>query len=131
MSEHKVPFWSSFLRSQMGSLLASATDISSLFILTEFIGFYYLVSTAIASGLGAIVGFLILRYWAFKRTDKSWGLQALKYGIASIVILLCNVAGMYLLTDGMNIQYMYSKLIISILIGVLISFPIFRYWVYK
>lgn len=130
-SEHKVPLVKSFIRAQFTSIAASLTDIGSLFLFTEYGGIYYLISTALASTCGAIVGFFLGRHWTFERSDQGvWG-QALKYGIASIIIMLCNVAGMYLLTDGLDIQYMGSKLIISILIGLCVSFPLFRYWVYK
>jgi len=131
MSDHKVPLWTSFYRSQFASLIASITDISCLFVFTEFAGIHYLVSTAMASSCGAIVGFLIGRFWAFKSTDKGMGWQATKYGLASVIILLVNVLGMYLLTDLAGLQYMYSKLVVSLLVGFLVSFPLFRYWVYK
>lgn len=128
---HKVPLWTSFFRSQLASLVASAADILSLFLLTEFGGIHYLVSTALATAIGAVVGFLIGRYWAFQRTDKAFAWQATKYGLASFVILCCNVAGMYLLTDLCGVQYMVSKLIVSVLVGFFVSFPMFRYWVYR
>jgi len=131
MAEHKVPLVKSFIRAQFTSLAASATDISSLYLFTEYAGIYYLISTALASTCGAVVGFFMSRHWTFEKTeDGLWG-QAWKYAVASIIILLCNVAGMYLLTDGLNIQYMGSKIIISVLVGFCVSFPLFRYWVYK
>lgn len=131
MTEHKVPLWTSFFRSQVASILASITDIGSLFLFTEYGGIHYLISTALATACGAVVGFLIGRHWAFKRTDKGLGWQATKYGLASLVILVFNVVGMYLLTDLMGMQYMWSKVIVSIIVGFCVSFPMFRYWVYR
>ena len=79
----KVPFWQSLIKSQLGSFLATVFDFSSLYILTEFVGIYYVASAGIASGIGAVVGFLVQRYWAFKRTEKNWKWQAVKYGLVS------------------------------------------------
>ena len=127
----KVPFVESFFKSQFSSIAATLVDFLTLIGLTELVGIYYLVSTAIASVAGAIVSFLLGRHWAFRRADRSILPQAQKYALASFCILLCNVGGMYLFTDIIGIQYVYSKIIVSIIIGVLISFPLFRYFVYK
>lgn len=129
--EKKVPFFKSFYRSQIGSILATLTDLTSLFCFTEFLGIYYVVSAGLASGLGAIVGFIILRKWAFERTDRPLAMQAFKYGLVSLLILLLNMGGIYLITEYASLPYMYSKVIIAIIIGFLVSFPLFRYYVYR
>lgn len=103
----------------------------SLFVLTEYVGIYYVYSAGIASALGAITSFLSLRYWAFKRTEKKILGQAFKYIMVSGLILLLNMGGIYLLTDIAGFQYMISKIIIASFIGIFISFPLFRYWVYR
>ena len=131
MDDQKVPFFQSFIKSQLGSSLATLFDFSSLYILTEWAGIYYVISAAIASSIGAVVGFLVLRHWAFRRTDKTWFYQAIKYGIASLLILLLNVVGIYCITEFLSFQYMVSKLFIAFIIGIFVSFPLFRYYVYS
>jgi len=131
MTRHKVPFIESFFKSQFSSLTATTVDFVTLVFLTEILGIYYLISTAIASGFGAIVSFFMGRHWAFKKAELNIYKQATKYALASLLILLCNVAGMYLFTDILNFQYIISKIFISILVGFLISFPLFRYFVYR
>ncbi len=131
MNDQKVPFLQSFIKSQLGSSLATLFDFSSLYILTEWAGIYYVVSAAMASSVGAVVGFLVLRHWAFRRTDKTWFYQAIKYGVASLIILVLNVVGIYCFTEFLNFQYMVSKLFIAFIIGIFVSFPLFRYYVYS
>ncbi len=130
-SSHKVPFLQSLVKSQLGSFLATAFDFCSLYILTEWAGIYYVISSGIASGIGAVVGFVVQRNWAFKRTDKAWGYQAVKYGLVSLLILLLNMAGIYFFTEYFQFQYMISKVLIAFLIGICVSFPLFRYYVYS
>ena len=130
-SSPRVPFWKSLVKSQMGSFLATAVDFVSLSLLTDIFGIYYVVSAGVASGLGAVVGFLIQRNWAFKRTDKKWQTQAIKYGLVSVFILLLNMGGIYFFTEVIDFHYMISKIFIAILIGIFVSFPLFRYYVYK
>lgn len=131
MSEAKVPFFQSLIKSQLGSFLATAFDFTSLYLLTEWAGIYYVLSSGIASGIGAVVGFIVQRNWAFKRTDKEWGYQAVKYGLVSLLILVLNMGGIYLFTEYFSFQYMVSKIIIAFIIGIFISFPLFRYYVYS
>ena len=130
-AQAKVPFIESFFKSQFSSIVATLVDFLTLIGLTELLGIFYLVSTAMASVAGAIVSFMLGRHWAFRRADKHIGPQAMKYALASFCILLCNVGGMYLFTDILGIPYVYSKIIVAIIVGVVISFPLFRYFVYK
>ena len=129
--EAKVPFFKSFFRAQIGSILATLVDVVSLYCFTEFLGIYYVLSAGIASGLGAIVGFIIMRHWAFERADRGVAYQAIKYGVVSLLILVLNMGGIYIFTDLCGLPYMYSKIIIATLIGLFVSFPLFRYYVYS
>ncbi len=131
MSDPKVPFFISFIRSQIGAITATAVDMLSLYLLTDHAGIYYVYSAGIASALGAITSFLILRYWAFESTEHKIVAQAFKYVCVSALILVLNMGGIYLFTDLIGCQYMVSKLIIAAIIGIFISFPLFRYWVYR
>ena len=131
MSSDKVPFFTSLVKSQLGSFLATIFDFSTLFALTEWVGVYYVISSGIASAVGAVVGFVVQRNWAFKRTEKGWGYQAIKYGLVSVLILILNVIGIYLFTETFGFQYMISKVIIAFIIGIFVSFPLFRYYVYN
>ena len=106
-------------------------DVLSLYAFTEYLNIYYVYSAGMASALGAITSVLILRYWAFESTEHKIIKQALKYVCVSALILLLNMGGIYLFTDIIGFQYMLSKIIIATLIGIFISFPLFRYWVYK
>jgi len=141
MSEPKVPFGISFIRSQFTAIAATAADFISLFLLQEGQLYQKLLSltdarsllyaTATASVIGAIISFTLGRQWAFKSTEKNIYYQALKYAIASSIIALVNVAGMQLLSNTMGNPYMLSKLVIAAVTGIFISFPLFRYWVFK
>jgi putative flippase GtrA len=105
--------------------------MSSLFAFTEWLHIYYVVSAGLASALGAITSFTILRHWAFEKADKPIVQQAFKYIAVSLLVLLFNMGGIYLFTDIVGFQYMISKIIIAVIIGVFISFPLFKWWVYK
>lgn len=131
MAESRVPLFQSFYRSQIGSFMATIVDVTTLYLLTEFLNVYYVISAGIASGLGAVVGFTVLRIWAFKQTDKPIAAQAIKYAMVSLLILILNMGGIYIVTEHLGLQYMISKLVIAFFIGIGVSFPLFRYYVYS
>lgn len=129
--QEKVPFLESFLKSQASSVLATAVDFAVLIGLTELLNVYYVHSVAIGAAAGAIVSFYLGRNWAFRRTDGKLSYQAIRYLFTSSASLFFNTYGVFLLTESCGIQYIYSKLIISFLVGVLFNFFMFRYFVYR
>jgi len=129
--DDKVPFFTSFIRSQMTSLIATAFDYLVFFTCVELMEVYYVTAAAISAAVGAIISFYLGRTWAFRRRDGSLSAQAVKYLLTSGVSLFLNTAGIYLLTDYANIPYGFSKVIISILIGIFFNFLMYRYFVYR
>jgi len=129
--KRKVPFLESFYKSQIGSVLATATDMIVLVFCTEILLIYYVISAAIGAFCGAVISFYIGRNWAFRRKDGKLSSQAIRYFFTSASSLLLNVGGIYLLTDLIGLQYIISKIVISAIIGVFFNFFMFRYFVYK
>ena len=127
----RVPFITSFIRSQMSSAIATAMDFTVFVFLTEIIKVYYVAAAAIAAFVGAIISFFLGRNWAFSRKDGHLTLQAVRYIITSSTSLLLNTYGIYALTEYAGIQYIYSKIIISLLVGVFFNFFMYRYFVYR
>lgn len=127
----RVPFVTSFVRSQMSSAAATALDFTVFVFLTEILNIYYVTAAAISAFAGAIISFFLGRNWAFRRKDGHLTYQALKYIITSSSSLVLNTYGIFALTEYAGIPYIYSKVAISLLVGVFFNFFMFRYFVYK
>jgi len=125
-----VSFFTSLWRAQATSILATGTDISVFFGL-QFCGVFYVISTIIGALCGAAVSFNLSRNWAFKSTENKASTQLMKYACASGFSLLMNVAGMILFVEKLEINEELSKIPVAILVGLLINFPIFKFWVFK
>ena len=127
----RVPFVTSFFRSQMSSILATLIDFLVFIFLEKIILIYYVLAAGISAIAGAIVSFLLGRNWAFRKKDGHLTSQAFRYIITSSTSLLLNTYGIYLLTENLVIDPLYSKIIISLLVGVFFNFLMYRYFVYK
>ena len=133
-STHKdqhVSFFTSLWRSQATAIMATAVDFSVYFVLFHFISIYYVTASGIGAFCGAIVSFFLSRNWAFKSTDDLMRNQMLRYGCASGISLFLNVYGIYFIVETFGIEETIAKVLTSILIGLFVNFPIFRYWVFR
>lgn len=131
MTKSKEPFIGSFFRSQAASFASSMTDFLTFLFLTEVVGLWYIASNVISSLLGAIVSFTLGRNWAFKKTDVRKRGQIFRYAITSISSLILNTAGLYMMTEWGGLHYFYSKVFVSLIIGVTFNFLMFRYFVFR
>lgn len=129
--EQHVPFFTSLWRSQATAIMATATDFSIYFVLFHFVSIYYVTASGVGAFCGAIVSFFLSRNWAFKSTEDKMRNQMIRYGCASGISLFLNVYGIYFIVETFEIKETIAKVLTSILIGLFINFPIFRYWVFR
>ena len=124
-------FSHTFLKSQITAVLATAVDFIVLFFLVEFFQVWYVSSAAIAAFCGALTGFLFGRHWAFIAKEDKWHHQASRYVIVAAGSMGLNTLGIYLITEGLSIHYMTSKVIISIIVAVGFNYPLHKYFVFR
>lgn len=97
--------------------LAFLVDYGLLYILTEFIGIYYILSASISFIIGLIINYIISTHWIFTKSKFSnSAIEFTIYGAIGVVGLLLNDLLLYLLTDILLVHYMISKLITAALV---------------
>ncbi|MCF8246503.1 MAG: GtrA family protein [Saprospiraceae bacterium] len=121
---------SPWMRSQVAAVLATGTDFLVTIGLKELAGLWYVASNATGAFCGAVVSFLLLRNWAFKRHDQQWHGQAVRYVLASGLSLLMNTGGVWFLTETFDIQYIVSKTIVAIVMGLTVNYLMFKHFVF-
>ncbi len=129
--DSKTPFWKSFYRSQFASIVATGADFFITIFFTEIFKIWYVISNACGAFTGAVISFLLGRNWAFNRKHDKWHWQAVRYAITSFLSMILNTGGVWLITEFLGIQYVISKVMVAILVGVFFNFPMFRYFVFK
>jgi|SRR3989344_944878 len=117
-------------KSQASSLLATLVDYGALIILVEFFEVYYVVAVAIGAALGAVTNFTANRIWTF-HSHGQLNSEIYRYALVSMGSLVWNTFLVWLLTEEASIAYYFSKIIVSIAIGLVWNYPLHRYWVFK
>lgn len=106
-----------FLRYILVGWIVFIIDFSSLFILTEVFGIYYLISAALAFTLGLIANYFLSISWVFNTrilTKRHFELGI--FAVIGIIGLFFNEVLIWFLTEDQEINYLISKIFASVLI---------------
>lgn len=85
-----------------------------LYALTEYIGFYYLVSAIFAIEASIITNFLLNDYWTFdggnnSRMAKKWK-RFVSFQVVSVLGVVINLAVLFILTEFIGLWYILSNI---------------------
>ncbi|OPX29064.1 MAG: polysaccharide synthesis protein GtrA [Candidatus Cloacimonas sp. 4484_143] len=97
--------------------IAFVVDFVSLYLLTEFAGFHYLYSAAIAFILGLIINYILSILWVFNgRTVNKKIIEIIIFAVIGIIGLGLNELMIWFFTEQLTIYYLYSKLISTVIV---------------
>jgi putative flippase GtrA len=100
-----------------GGGVAFAVDFISLFVLTNYLGIYYLISAAIAFTLGLLLNYILSVKWVFnRRTIENRTFEFGIFAFIGIVGLGLNEVFIWFFTQDLQIYYLISKILASIII---------------
>jgi putative flippase GtrA len=86
-------------------------EYSALYLLTEYLGIYYLISSAISFAASVVINYLICILWVFQGTKDQGTKSKFIFVASSIVGLFMNQFIMWFFVDQIGIYYMYAKII--------------------
>lgn len=96
---------------------AFTVDYSLLFLLTEFVGIYYILSATISFIVGLVINYIISTQWIFKKSKLSNRfVEFFIYGVIGVIGLVLNDLLIFLFTDIMGYHYLISKIIAAALV---------------
>ena len=134
-----------FIRAQFSSQVASATDFLVTILLVKLFGVYYVYATFTGSVCGGIVNCIINYKWTFKSKECKKRHVIVKYLLVWIGSILLNTWGIYFMTETISrnpwVQetlkhyiddlFVFSKIVVSLLVGFLWNYNMQRIFVYK
>ena len=120
-----------FLSAQVAAIIGTAVDFGVVIFLTELLGMWYVVSNVIGATCGAVTNFFLGRNWVFSATQNKISHQAFRYFLVATGSMILNTLGVYLLTEFTVLNYIYSKIIVAVLIAFTFNFLLQKYFVFK
>ena len=98
--------------------IAFLIDSTILFILTDYVGVHYLISSMISFTVSVIFNYIMSILWVFDVNKNQTRRDIVIFFILSLIGLGINQLIMYISVDLMNIYYMISKVISTALVMV-------------
>ncbi|HEY4482775.1 MAG TPA: glycosyltransferase [Candidatus Paceibacterota bacterium] len=109
---------------------AAFVDIFSLYVLTEWLGLWYLISAGLAFLVAFWVSFFMQKHWTFQDGSAQSRKQAVVYFGVALVNLGVNTLLMFFLVDLVHLWYVFAQMITGGLIA-FSSFFIYRKFIFK
>jgi putative flippase GtrA len=123
--------FTSLLRHQLSSFVSGGVDFGTMIALVHFCAFGPTFATACAAAAGAVANFTLERSMVFTGASGSAGGQAMRYALVSAASLGLNALGEYVLTAGLNMQYVIARTLVAGSVSVLWNFPLHRHFVFR
>ncbi|MCF0199022.1 MAG: GtrA family protein [Bacteroidaceae bacterium] len=91
-------------------------DFALLYVLTEYVHCYYIVSATISFLAGLLANYLLSKVWVFTQSQcKNAKIEFLLFAVIGLVGLLLNDLLIWLLSNFIGLWYMLSKIIATVI----------------
>jgi putative flippase GtrA len=110
---------------------AALIDLILLYICTDLLHWWYLISAVVAFVIAITASFFLQKFWTFE--DRGTGRmhrQAALYAAVSVVNVGVNTFLMYAFVDMLHIHYLLSQILASGIIA-LASFFVYRRFIFR
>lgn len=119
------------LKAQAASAAGTATDFLVTIVCVEVLNSWFLLATVLGNTAGGITNFYLGRHLVFKVSQQRARQQAIRYFGVWLGSLLLNAAGVYVLTQLLHVNYLCSKVIVSLLVGIGFNYSLQLHFVFK
>jgi putative flippase GtrA len=123
--------YSRFLKAQAASAAGTAADFLVTIICVEVFHSWYLLGTVLGNVAGGVTNFYLGRHHVFNVPDQRADTQGIRYFIVWLGSMFLNAAGVYLFTQLLHVNYLYSKVLVSLLVGVGFNYFLQLHFVFK
>ncbi|MFT4311205.1 MAG: GtrA family protein [Candidatus Woesearchaeota archaeon] len=93
------------------SVFATLLDFSVLFSLTEFLGFFYLLSAGIAYICGMVFSYILNKYYNFHDNDKHIFRQFSKFFLVASGGLILDLVVIFVCVEFLELHYMLGRVV--------------------
>lgn len=101
-----------FLKFSLVGLTGAFLNLIILYILTEKIGIYYILSAFFSFIVAMSSNFILNKVWTFNETIRlNFRKKYLQFGLVSITALIANLSFLYFFTEILGIYYIISQIL--------------------
>jgi len=115
-----------FIKTKAALITGSVADFLLTWLLVDVFACWYVSSNAAGNIIGAVAQFLLSRYWVFTEATQKPITQIHKFIVMWVGNILLSALGVYLLTNYVHLYYLFSKLLVSVLLGVSYTYLLSR-----
>lgn len=119
-----------WIRHHTSSVITTGVDFVTMIGAVEVLGLSAVRATAMAAAIGAVTNFLLLRYWAYRRSDAAAQPQILRYALVAAASLALNTAGEHLFVEIMRFEYILARGIVAVIVSNAWNYPMQRFFVF-
>ena len=120
-----------FLRAQAAAATGTAVDFLVTIALVEGLHSWYLLATALGNAAGGLVNFYLGRYYVFQAAQQRGPAQGGRYFLVWLGSMGLNAGGVYVFTQGLHINYLASKVLVSLVVGIGFNYFLQLYFVFR
>ena len=103
------------------TLIGTGLHMVALVLITELLGIFYVISYYLARILSGAFNFLMNRHWTFRSNGahlSNIGKQYSKFFVVNVTADIVGGGLLYALTDFVGIYYVYSQVIVIVVMWV-------------
>jgi len=128
MASHKIK---EFFKAQLSAFVGGLTDFGIYTFCFKVLSLSAPLSNVVSGSLGAVVNFVINRYWSFNSKEQPLGAQLWKFIVVVIGSITLKSGGIHLLVETWSFNFLLSKVIVEIIVSLGFNFTLQKYWVFK
>ena len=129
MAHLRTQLWM-FCKAQMSSQVASLVDFTVSVVL-ERLGLWYFYAAFFGALSGGVVNCTVNYRWVFHAQGQKKKYVAIKYFIVWGISILLNTGGTYVLTEVSGVYFLFSKVVVAVLVGVFWNYQMQRLFVFR
>ena len=120
-----------YLKAQAALIIGSLADYLVTIIMVEVFHSWYLLANLVGNIAGAAVQFMLSRNWAFGAGAGRVKKQVIRFILMWAGNLALSAAGVFALTHYLGFQYILSKVITSVILGLTYNYILQKRFVFS
>jgi putative flippase GtrA len=123
-------FWQ-WIKHHLASIAATVADYGVMVACVQLLHMRPVPATVLGALAGGVTNFTLGRVFTYKTLETGVMSQTWRYALVSAASLGWNAAGMHLFCDILDMQYIFARVITSVIVSNAWNYPLQRFFVFS